>query len=354
MVFSRNGRYSKNMRFVYEEKKLEIVKEFKYLGVIFKNNGRFTSAVKHIKAQGNKAMRYLLWKTKSTDMPIDIKLKLYDTLVRPILLYGAEIWGFENSAILEKVELQYFKLLLNLRKSTPNYMIYGELGRLPISITVKTRLISFWGKLILGKESKLSYRLYNQYCKNHELNRWMYAIKGIFDKTGLSIIWNLHCFSNYSRLVDVVKSVLRDQFIQQWECEMNLSHKGKTYKMMKGPFQTENYFTNLPYHLTNQICKFRTSNHKLPVETGRWSNIDYEKRKCDMCKTNEVGNEYHVLLKCKALLSIREKYIPEYFHKYPSLTKFETLMNKSSNRNLEKNIAKFLREMFSYRKINLQ
>jgi len=151
MVFSRNGRYSKNMRFVYEEKKLEIVKEFKYLGVIFKNNGRFTSAVKHIKAQGNKAMRYVLWKTKSTDMPIDIKLKLYDTLVRPILLYGAEIWGFENSAILEKVELQYFKLLLNLRKSTPNYMIYGELGRLPISITIKTRLISFWGELIIGK-----------------------------------------------------------------------------------------------------------------------------------------------------------------------------------------------------------
>ena len=39
----------------------------------------------------------------------------------------------------------------------------------------------------------------------------------------MSKIWNLHCFSNYSRLVDVVRSVLRDQFIQQWECEMNLS-----------------------------------------------------------------------------------------------------------------------------------
>ena len=36
VVFSRNGRYSKNIRFVYEEEKLEIVKEFKYLGVILK------------------------------------------------------------------------------------------------------------------------------------------------------------------------------------------------------------------------------------------------------------------------------------------------------------------------------
>ena len=70
-------------------------------------------------------------------------------------------------------------------------------------------------------------------------------------------------------------------------------------------------------------------------------------------KREEVGNEYHVLLKYKALLSIREKYIPEYFYKYPSLTKFETLMNKSSNRHLDNNIAKFLREMFSDQKINL-
>ena len=42
-------------------------------------------------------------------------------------------------------------------------------------------------------------------------------MKGIFDKTGLSIMWNLHCFSNYSMLADVVKSALRDQFTQQWE-----------------------------------------------------------------------------------------------------------------------------------------
>ena len=73
-----------------------------------------------------------------------------------------------------------------------------------------------------------------------------------------------------------------------------------------------------------------------------------------MCKANEVGNEYHVPLKCKAVLRIREKYIPEYFYKYPSLTKFETLMNKSSIRHLENNISKFLLEMFSYRKTNLQ
>ena len=35
---------------------VDIVNEFKYLGIVFKNNGRFLSAIKLIKAQANKAM----------------------------------------------------------------------------------------------------------------------------------------------------------------------------------------------------------------------------------------------------------------------------------------------------------
>jgi hypothetical protein len=49
------------------------------------------------------------------------------------------------------------KLLLKLKSSTPNYMIYGELGRFPIEIDIKIRMVSFWARHLLGKETKLSY-----------------------------------------------------------------------------------------------------------------------------------------------------------------------------------------------------
>jgi hypothetical protein len=51
-------------------------------------------------------------------------------IVKPILLYGGEIWGFGNIDIIERVHLKFCKLILNLKKSTPNFMIYGELGDL--------------------------------------------------------------------------------------------------------------------------------------------------------------------------------------------------------------------------------
>ena len=42
------------------------------------------------------------------------------------------------------------------RGSTPNCMVYGELGRYPLEIDIKVRMISYWSKLIQGKQSKLS------------------------------------------------------------------------------------------------------------------------------------------------------------------------------------------------------
>jgi hypothetical protein len=40
--------------------------------------------------------------------------------------------------------------------STPNVMVYGELGRYPIDIDIKVRMFAYWSKLILGNQSKIS------------------------------------------------------------------------------------------------------------------------------------------------------------------------------------------------------
>ena len=75
-------------------------------------------------------------------------------MVKPILLYGCEIWGFGNNDVLEKVHLKFCKMILNLKTSTPNYMIYGELGRYPVEIDIKIRIISFWAKLFVENNPK--------------------------------------------------------------------------------------------------------------------------------------------------------------------------------------------------------
>ena len=72
-------------------------------------------------------------------------------------------------------------------------MVYGELGRYPISIDIKVRMIKFWCKLIMGKQSKLSHICYKLLYNNNFLkdgfSLWIKNIQDILNKSGLSYIW---------------------------------------------------------------------------------------------------------------------------------------------------------------------
>ena len=77
------------------------------------------------------------------NLSIKSQYDLFDKIVKPILLYGCGIWGFGNIDIIERVHLKFCKLILNLKKSTPNFMIYGELGIYPMSVYIELRMINF-------------------------------------------------------------------------------------------------------------------------------------------------------------------------------------------------------------------
>jgi hypothetical protein len=93
-------------------------------------------------------MYEVLRKGRIHNLSIKYLLDLLDKIVKPILLYGCEIWGFGKNDIIERVHLKFCKLVLHLKVSTPNFMVYGELGRYPLEIDIKVRMISYWCKLI--------------------------------------------------------------------------------------------------------------------------------------------------------------------------------------------------------------
>ena len=136
-------------------KAIEIVNEFNYLGVLFNRTGNFNKAIKMQTEKAKKAMYEVLKRGRTHNLSIECQLDLFDKMVKPILLYGCEIWGFSKiTGSLESVHLRFCKLLLKLKTSTPNYMVYGELGRHPLELDIKVRMVAFWGRLLDGKQSK--------------------------------------------------------------------------------------------------------------------------------------------------------------------------------------------------------
>ena len=86
LIFSK-GRLN-NYQFTYQGKTLEIVNEYKYLGVLFSKSGSFYNAKKYIAKQGTRALYSFLKKVKCLSLPIDMQIKIFNKTVKPVLLYG--------------------------------------------------------------------------------------------------------------------------------------------------------------------------------------------------------------------------------------------------------------------------
>ena len=81
---------------------LEIVDSLTYLGIVFKYNEKNFDARKKLVEQ---SLFAIYKKIRNQNVPIDVQLKLFDSLVEPILLYGSKVWGYENLEILKRVHL---------------------------------------------------------------------------------------------------------------------------------------------------------------------------------------------------------------------------------------------------------
>ena len=106
-------------------------------------------------------MVYLIRKARALHFPIDVTLELFDCLVAPVIMYGYEVWGHEGCDVLEYLHLTFCKIILSLYKTTPNCMVYGELGRIPLECKIKVKMLVFWYKIINSQTCKLSKMFYN-------------------------------------------------------------------------------------------------------------------------------------------------------------------------------------------------
>ena len=343
LIFT-SGKYARNLQFYFKGNELEIVTEYKYLGIYLSKSGSFVSCKKHIAEQANNAIHSLLRKIRVLNLPIDMQIDLFNKLIKPILLYGCEIWGIGNIDIIERVQLKFLKMILNLKKSTPSYMVYGETGTFPLKIDIEARIISYWTNLIDFNTNRLSNMVYHILNTLYELrtckSKWLDNIKSLLTKNGFGNVWiNSNNFSRkWIRLS--FKQKVKDLYLQSWESLVSKSSGATNYKIFKKKFGLNNYFRLLNNKQCRILTAFRTRNHRLPVETGRWNNTPLNGRICHLCQS-EIGDEFHFLLKCDLFKEQRLKFIKPYYRNRPNTYKMFDLMN-NEDKTVLKNLTSFI------------
>ena len=130
-------------------------------------------------------------------------------------------------------------------------MVLGEVGRYPIEIEAKFRMLGFWYGLCntshseSPKISNLMFQLCSKlyYLCDYKL-LWLMKVHSLLDSLGLSYIWSnqVHTIESFKR---IVKQRLRDQFIQEWQSRVAENSVCCNYRLFKKKFCFEEY-SHLP------------------------------------------------------------------------------------------------------------
>jgi len=342
VIFSK-GKVKKYEPFTFDGEVVEVVDEYTYLGVVFNYNNTLKKAQDKQIIQAKRAMYSLIIKSRKLRLPLDIQVELFDRIVVPVLIYGSEVWGFENIAQIEALHAQYCKQLLRLRKSTMNSMALGELGRFEISLMVKERMVNYWFRTISGKEVKYSTTVCNilKLLRDNDIfsSKWIRYVHTILHELGMSNLWYEYEKTNCSWVRSALKLRLSDTYSQNWHSKINDSTCCLNYRIFKTKVIMEPYLVLMSPSLRIALAKLRCGNHRLPVVTGRYNGIERKDRICELCDKNKLGDEFHYLFECPILDNERKTFIKSYYRVRPNVMKMSQLFNSVNYRELA-NVSK--------------
>ena len=355
-------------------KLLEIVDSYCYLGIVLHKSGNMKEAKISLKT---KAMRaFFGFKRTINKFKISCKAltMLFDSLIKPVVLYGAPIWAPTSSivkvisssvtnpqsvrnfipkinrTIAEKVHLSFLKWALGVNRKASNIGTWGESGRYPLIYQSIKLTLNYYGRLNKLPPGSLAYaalqeqkRLHLPWYKNivsllkldeiyhmdHvSAHHVLYPNDNVVNETSNNLKQAVLCEMGLINLkpasplpckkyrVGKILQSLAAHFKNCWEFEKANSPKLEYYHDVKKAFGREAYIseTNNVKHRF-QMTRLRISAHDLEVEKGRYFNIPRPDRICKWCLASKndkiTESENHFLFDCDLYLEYRNKLLKD-------------------------------------------
>jgi len=166
MVFQKRPRCQGNPnKFLLGSADIEHTHNYTYLGLKISSTGNFNLTINDLKDKGRRAF-YALKKSSIIDIPVRIWLKIFHSIIEPILLYGSEVWGpltnqdFEkwDKHPIESMHTEICRSILRVQRNTPNNGCRAELGQFPLLIRIQKRAIKFYQHLKASEPSSYHYK----------------------------------------------------------------------------------------------------------------------------------------------------------------------------------------------------
>ena len=352
VIFNRkfhNDAVSPNL--LLDEKALKIVESYCYLGITLHQSGAVKLTQQNLKTKAMRAFFGLKRVLLRSKLSFKALSTLFDSLIKPIILYGAPIWSPHSTinklmsksvqandsahqktlrnianSVQEKTHLSFLKWALGVHRKSSNIGVWGETGRFPLFLEAIRLSLNYFKRLeSLDPKSLVQAALREQKSLNLP---WFKGIKPLLklddiysldhvtafratktkvnmDPKNFTLAKNHlhHQFPILTKIdalkpleskkyrVGVVLDKLKNHFTHCWETVKSTSPKLKFYHSTKNTFSKEPYLDICKgFSRRYSTTKIRISAHDLKIEQGRYMNIPRDQRICPWCK-NSMGLE---------------------------------------------------------------
>ena len=272
----------------YAGANIEQVDIFKYLGITMHGTRGFSTAIETLCQAAKRAMFGLLRRCQQLHIhdPI-VKCKLFDSLVKPILCYGCEIWSVTGGktalAELERTQIGFLKMLLGVQTHTKTLHVLAEFGRFPLQLSWHALASKYLERLEKMNADRMLKQAFIADCSLPARLSWRSLLEAQLEDHMVPSPTEDHPQHKSFSLQSAQRQHMEQLGLQT-------SSKSILYRSIKIGYGCEPYIQQSGNrHLRRIIAQFRTGSHWLNIETGRHKNLERADRTCPMCSHRIVN-----------------------------------------------------------------
>lgn len=346
----RSGNIKQRLLFHYNDSPLEIVSDYKYLGITFSENGLFNKACKTL----TNSSRFALGRITSILKKIHLnswetRINLFQALLLNVLLYESGTWALRHLEEIDKVQNTFFKRILNAPMNTAGYALRLETGRLSLHSNVLQSALKWCTKIANMPDYRLPKicakrleRLANGDPASERYN-WFSQIRNLcLVNEDLNLLTLDYLATNSSDLLDRTR-------LRLYETDLNRLSQTSSLQLLPlvpltpGP----QVYLTLPGEAscTKLTARVRLANsyNCSFFRKGRIVKFDIATI-CPRCISASPDTIYHTFIECEATRNIRLTYLGS---PHPSQDLFVKILCPSTLSEQEET-TKFIQSIFDF------
>ncbi len=274
---------TKKYEFKIGETILNHVTCYNYLGLTISASGQFNTAIKDLTDKARRAFYSIRRPLIKFNPPIKLWIKIFHSIIKPILLYGCEIWGLKfklnyeswDKNPVEIFHLEFCKNILGIHRNAPNLGCRAELGRFPLLSEIQKRAAKFWFHLSDTPTDSYHHSAFTYRQTHPESDPMHYLV----EKHQLNS--TIRC--KHSKVKET-ETITQEEYIHDWQQKVTQVKKLTYFHSIKSDYKLAPYLSIIKgYGQRKLLMKYHLSEHSLCVETGRHKQSWRERERERVC-----------------------------------------------------------------------